>query len=192
MWRRPSSVSIIAALSTCLAGCSLLLHPAASATRSTQMSMDELGELETHFAAPDDIVRQFDPSRLKAGHHVQIVTGVPPETLPQEILSLLSGIAGTVKEVFADRVILVDVVVISARPTQHAVPIAGKLPYFGRLFKNAPVVRREVTPVPGEVAIELSEIRHAKELTDTAFEQVKQYGAERIGVDFDFAAEGEP
>ena len=156
------------------------------------MSMDELGELETHFAAPDDIVRQFDPSRLKAGQHVQIVTGVPPETLPQAILSLLSGIAGTVKEVSADRVILLDVVIISARPTQHTVPIAGKVPYFGRLFKNSSGDRREVTPVPGEVAIELSEILHARELTDTAFEQVKQYDAERIGVDFDFAAEGEP
>lgn len=186
MRRRPSSVSIIAALSTCLAGCSLLLHPAASATRTTQMSMVELEELKTHFAAPDDIVPQFDPSQLKAGQHIQIVTGVPPETLPQEILSLLSGIAGTVKEVSADRVVLQDVVMISTRPTQHAVPIAGKLPYFGRLFKNSSGVRREVTPVPGEVAIELSEILHAKELTNTAFEQVRKYGVERIGVDFDF------
>jgi hypothetical protein len=145
--------------------------------------MEESG---TNFIAPDSIVAHLDLSQIKAGQHLQIWTGSLPEDFLQEVLDLFSGIVGTVKEVSADRVILVDVVVISAKPTQHAVPIAGKLPYFGRLFKNAPVVRREVTPVPGEVAIELSEILHAKELTDTGFADVRKYGFERIGVDFDY------
>ena len=191
MWRIPAGLSIIAALSTYFSGFSLLLHTAESNAPSTQMSMDELKELETHFVAPDSIVPQFDSSQLKAGQHVKIITGIQPETFPQAIeMILFSGIAGTVKEVSADRVVLQDVVMISAKPTQHGVPVASKVPYFGRRFKNTGV-RREVTPVPGEVTIELSEIIDAKELTDAAFEDVRKHGVERIGVDFDFnAAEG--
>jgi len=143
-------------------------------------------ESEAISFAPEFVVSQLDLSQAKAGQHVQIWTGSLPEDSLQELLCPFSGIAGTVKEISSDRVVLQDVVMISARPTQHGVPIAGKLPYFGRLFKNSSGVRREVTPVPGEVAIELSEILYAKELTNTAFEQVRKYGVERIGVDFDF------
>lgn len=182
MWRRPAGLSILTVLSTWFAGCSLVNPP------DTQMSMDELKELEAHFVDSGGIAITPDPSQLKAGQHVKILMGNPPETLSQEIRLLTSGIAGTVKEVSADRVVLQDVVMISSKPTQQGIPIVSKLPFSGRLFTNTGV-RREVTPVPGEVTIELSKILEAKVLTDTAFEDVRKYGAERIGVDFDFSAE---
>ena len=92
------------------------------------------------------------------------------------------------KEISDDRVVLQDVVMIKGRRTQQAVPFVGKVPYFGRRFKNTGVAR-EGTSVPGEVAIELGEILHTQELTDPAFEGIQKHGVERIGVDFDFNVE---
>ena len=191
MWRILTGLSFVAAISTYFAGCSLLLHPAESNAPSTQINMYVREESETASVPPDFMMSHLDLSQLKAGQHVQIWTGSPPEDFLEEILCLFSGIAGTVKEVSADRVVPQDVVMISAKPTQHGVPVASKVPYFGRLFKNTGV-RREVTPVPGEVAIELSEILDAKVLSCKLFAPALKYGAERIGVDFDYSAEGEP
>ncbi len=191
MWRILSGLTFFTAVLICFDGCSLV-QPTDSDVppeQSTQMSMEVLKEIETHFVESSGIAPTPDPSQLKAGQHVKILTGNPPETLSKEIRLLTSGIAGTVKEVSADRVVLQDVVMISSRTTQQVRPIVSKVPFSGRFFANTGVLP-EVTPVPGEVAIELSEILEAKVLTDTAFEQVRTYGVERLGVDFDFAAEG--
>lgn len=150
--------------------------------------MDELREIESLLVEGDATVPKFDPQQLKMGQHVQIIAGSSPETLDQEVLILTSRIAGTVKEVSDDHVVLQDVVMIKEGRTQNAVPVfRSKVPYFRRFFKNTSV-GREVTSVPGEVAIELSEILHARELTDSGFEEVREYGHERIGVDYDFNA----
>ncbi len=194
MWRSLIGLSLLASMTIFIAGCSLVqpLESKVQSEPARQMSMDQLKEIESFFVECETSVPTLDPKELKAGQHIQIIAGSSPNTLNQEVLLLTSRIAGTVKEVSADRVILQDVVMIKEGRTQHAVPVVSKVPYFNRRFKSTGV-RREVTPVPGEVAIELSEILHAKELTDSGFEEVREYGVERIGVDFDFnVAEGRP
>ena len=171
-------------------GCSLV-QPADSKIQPeppTQMSMDELREIESVVFRGDPMVPTLDPKQLQVAQHVQIMTGIPSEDFQQEIEALTSRIAGTVKEITADHVVLQDVVMISQKQTQRAVPVVGKVPYFNQFFKNT-AIGRELTPVPGDVTIELSKILHAKELTDSGFAEVRESGVERIGVDFDFNGE---
>lgn len=174
-----------ATLALWTSGCSLV-QPAelnALPEPSRQMSMDELREIESFLVWGETSGPPLDPKQLKVGQHVQVIAGGSPKTLDQEVQFLTSRIAGTVKEISDDRVVLQDVVMIKQVRSQQAVPVVSKVPYLSRLFKNTGV-GREVTAVPGEVTIELSEILHAKELTDSGFAEVREFGVERIGVDF--------
>ena len=183
-------LTFLVTLAMWTSGCSLV-QPAQSYSHCEHpglMGMEELREIEAVLVESDASVPKLDPSQLQVGQHVRILTGSLPETLHQEVLFLTSGIVGTVKSACSDHIILHNVVVLSERRTQHAVPIAGSLPYFNRLFKHVSI-GREVTPVPGEVTIKHSEIMHARELTDARIEELRQYRVERIGADFDFNVE---
>lgn len=189
MWRNLTALSLIAAVSTCFAGCSLV-QPAELNVRhelTPQTRLEFVKDAEAFLVECETSVPTLDPKQLKVGQHIQILTGGVPVTDFPEFIALPTKVAGTVKVISNGRVVLQDVVMINDRRTQQAVPIVSKVPYVSRLFKNTGV-GREVASVPGEVAIELSEILHAKALTDAEFEDIQKYGVERIGVDFDVKA----
>ena len=155
--------------------------------------MEVLKGMEVFLADSQGRIPKLDPKQLKAGQHVQILTGGVPDTHVPEIMIHSTMIAGTVKVMDGDRVVLQDVVLINEARSQNAVPIVSKVPYVSRRFKSTGPPRRQGISIPGEIALERSKILHACELTGDNFKTIRQNGGEeRIGVDFDLnVADGE-
>ncbi|MDA1231207.1 MAG: hypothetical protein O2856_10570 [Planctomycetota bacterium] len=191
MWRSLTALSLIAVLSTCFAGCSLVqpseLNVRHELTPQTRLKL--VKDAEAFLVECETSVPALDPKQLKAGQHIQILTGGTPMTDFPEFIVLPTKMAGSVKEVGPDRVVLQDVLMVNESRSQQGVPIVSKVPYVSRLFKNTGVGRVS-TAIPGELTIELSRILHASELTAEEFEAMQKNGMpERIGVDFDFNIE---
>ena len=216
MWQKLVGASLIAILTTSVAGCSLvqseksnvqtdpgfgcreLWQPAeesnAQTKRARQPGVQPVATLDFFLVNEQGRMPKIDPQDLKPGQHVQLLTG---ENLSGDFLDEVEmftrSFAGTVKANDGDRLVLQDFVMIQEARSQSGVPIfRSKLPYFNRFFKNTSVGRKGVS-IPGEVALERSKILHACELTDDSFQTMRQNGGyERIGVDFDFnVADGE-
>ena len=207
--------SLIAVLTTWLAGCSLvqtaesnvptepefgcreLWHPEeesnAQTKRGRQPGGHAVANLDVFLVNEQGRLPKIDPKELKPGQHVQLLTG---ENLSGDFLDAVEmftrSFAGTVKANDGDRLVLQDVVMIHEARSQTGIPVLSKVPYVSRLFKSTGVGRKRVS-IPGEVALERSKILHACELTDDNFKAIRQNGGyERIGVDIDFnVADGE-
>lgn len=169
-------------------GCSLV-QPAESKVQpeaARQMSMDELREIESFFVTGETSASALNPKQLNVGQHVQIViSGGSDNEFPYSVAAP-TKVAGTVKEVNADHVVLQDLMMVKTGRSQQGVPVVNKMPYFSRRFKNTSVGRVS-TAVPGALTIELSSILHASEVSDVEFEAMqKNAQPERIGVDYDF------
>lgn len=191
MWRSHTALSFIAALSTYFAGCSLVQPTELNVGQelTPQTRLQHVKDAEAFLIECETSLPTLDPKLLKAGQHIQILTGGTPVTDFPEFIVLPTKVAGSVKEVGPDRVVLQEVVMVNESRTQQGVPIVSKVPYVSRLFKNTGVGRVS-TAIPGELTIELSRILHACELTEVEFEAMQKNGeSERIGVDFDFNIE---
>ncbi len=210
MWRHVGKLSLMASLASCGSGCSLV-QPAESNVQTEpgrqrvfgcrelghltvesnvqtepgrQQTLEALKEMEVFLQGS---VPKLDPQQLKAGQHIQILTGGVPHTRIPEIMIHSTMIAGTVKVMDGDRLVLQDDVMIKEGRSKRNKSFTSRIPYVSRWGKSTGI-GRESTAVPGEVAIKLSEILNASELTDVEFEAVRKNGGgyERIGVDFDF------
>lgn len=180
-------LTFLMTLATWTSGCSLV-QPAESKVQpepALQMSMDELRELQSFLIQGETSVPTLDPKQFHVGQHVHMIAGDSPTTLDQEIRLLTSSIAGTVKEVSTDRVVLQDLMMVKTGRSQ-GVPVVSKVPYISRLFRNSGVGRVS-TAVPGELTIEMSSILHSSELSEVEFDAMqKNAQSQRIGVDYDF------
>jgi hypothetical protein len=186
MWRSLTSLSFIAIMSTCFAGCSLVQseesHVKQELSPPTRLEFPK--NIEAFFAESEASVPKLDPQQLNAGQHIRILTGGVPLTDFPEFIALPTEVVGTVKVVDSDRLVLQDVVMINEARSHSGVPILSKVPFTSRLFKNTSVGRSS-TAVPGEVTLDLSKILHASELTEGEFAAMQKHGRpERIGVDF--------
>ncbi len=104
--------------------------------------------------------------------------------IPSSIRIYSDRIAGTVKAVDDDHVVLQDVVMITEHRKQSGTPIFNKVPYASRLFRRTGIARVGKR-VPGDVTIEKSRILNAVELTQEEFSNLPiEAGFERLGVDF--------
>lgn len=135
----------------------------------------------------------LDLQQLGPGQHIKVVARENTDAdVPASITIYSSSFAGTVKAVEEHCIVLQDVVMITEHRSASGVPIVSKVPYVSRLFRNAGIAlagRR----IPGDVTFEKSRIMHAVELSDEEFKNLPiTESFERMGVDFDFAAEGEP
>ena len=189
MWKKPVSRAFVAVLTTCVAGCSLLQTEESNveAEPRQQTSMEVLKDVEVFLRDSQGRMQKLDPKQLKAGQHIQILTGGVPNTHVPEIMMHATMIAGTVKLMDGDRVVLQDVVMIKESRSKPNSSFGSRIPYVSRWGRSTGIGRVS-TAVPGEVAIKLSEILNASELTDVEFDAVRKNGGgfERIGVDFDF------
>jgi hypothetical protein len=192
MWQNLFGASLIAALTTCVAGCSLV-QPAAQSVSNADYRPQPGGQPEMTFDVilfnEQGPLPKIDPQDLQPGQHVRLITGETPSCddrdIHAEVLMFSRSFAGTVKANDSERLVLQDVVLIN-EARQTGVPVVSRVPYFSRLFKNTSVARPGVS-IPGEVALERSKILHACQLTDDSFKNIRQNGGyERIGVDFDF------
>ena len=183
---------VVAVLTTCFAGCSLLQPPdtAVSTEDRLQPFGQEVGYMEVFIVNEQGRMPKIDPGELKPGQHVRLITGEGcdnPDFL-DEVSMMSRSFAGTVKsnDGNGNRLVLQDVVMINEARSQTGVPVISKVPYVSRLFKNTGVGRQGIS-IPGEVALERSGILYACQLTDDKFKTIRQNGGEeRIGVDFDF------
>ncbi|HQZ66766.1 MAG TPA: hypothetical protein PLY87_16855 [Planctomycetaceae bacterium] len=151
-----------------------------------KLDMRELNQIEAHFFHEGVAMGELDPQQLQPGQHVEILSGSTPKDSGDPILIHKTIMAGTVKEVVGDQIVLSDVVLVNEARKQQGVPIVNKVPYFSRRFKNTGIARSG-THIPGEVTIEKSKILEAHELTKEALASLSGTGGyERIGVDFDF------
>ncbi len=216
MWQKLVGASLIAILTTSVAGCSLvqsvesnvqteprfgcreLWHPPEVSNAQTEPGRQQGGHavanMDVFLVNEQGRVPKIDPQELIPGQHVQLLTG---ENLSGDFLDEVEmftrSFAGRVKANDGDRLVLQDVVMINEARSMTGVPIfRSKLPYFNRFFKNTNVAPQGVS-IPGEVHLDRSKILHACELTDDSFKTIRQNGGhERIGVDFDFnVADGE-
>ena len=193
MWQKLVGRALVAVLTTLVAGCSLV-QPAARSDASTahrlrpDLNLDTVKRLEVNLRNAYGELEKIDPQQLKSGQHVQLLTGKQPNRDYSEGLAISSTmIAGTVKVIDGDSVVLCDAIMIEERRIPNGVPIVQKVPYFNRLFKNSGTGRIAAALIPGEVTIERSDILQASELTEDSFQSIRQNGRhERIGVDFDF------
>lgn len=192
MWRHVGGLSLLAFLTSCGSGCSLVQPPdsVVSTEDRLQPGVQPVATLEVFLCNEQGPLPKIDPQELKPGQHVRLITGETPNCderdIDEEVLMFSRSFAGTVKANDGERLVLQDVVMINEARSQSGVPIVSKVPYFSRLFKNTSVGRQGVS-IPGEVALERSKILHACQLTDDSFKAIRQNGGEeRIGVDFDF------
>ena len=191
MWQQFCGLMFSATVAIFAAGCSLVqpVESKVQPERARQMSMAQLKEMESFFVKCETSLPTLDPKQLKAGQHIQVLTGGMPDNEFPDSVALPTRVAGTVKVVTADHVVLQDVMMIREGRSQNGVPVVSKVPYFSRYFKNTGVGRAS-TAVPGELAIELSSILHAGELSEFEFDAMqKNRQPQRIGVDFDFNVE---
>ena len=188
MWRRFTSLSFIAILSICCSGCTLV-QPTESKVQpelSRQMSMDELREIESFFVMGETSVPTLDPMQLQVGQHVQImISGGSDNEFPNSVAAP-TKVAGTVKEVNADHVVLQDLLMVKESRLKPSSSFTTKIPYVSRWGRNSGVGRVS-TAVPGELTIEMSSILHSSKLSEVEFDAMqKNAQSQRIGVDYDF------
>lgn len=175
-----------ATLATWTSGCSLV-QPVESKVQpepSRQMSMDELREIESFFVTGE--TSALNPKQLNVGQHVQImISGGTDNEFPNSVAAP-TKVAGTVKEVNADHVVLQDLMMVKESRSKPSSSFTTKIPYVSRWGRNSGVGRVS-TAVPGELTIEMSSILHAGEVADVEFEAMQENAQpERIGVDFDY------
>ena len=186
MWRTFAIRISLMLLTTSLHGCALIqsnTEPEKEVEDSPQFSMQDLHALESTLFTP---VTMLDPHRIQSGQIVRVVTGQNKVDADSIMVIESAMMAGRVKEVLGERIVLSDVIVINEQRAEHGVPIVNKLPYFSRLFKNTGIAYSG-TSIPGEVTIDKSEILNARELTEAEFHDFPRTGGyERIGIDFDF------
>lgn len=186
MWRTLTIRVSLTLLIIPLHGCALIQSDTDSAKQvedAPQLSMQDLHALESTFFTP---VTTLDPHRIQPGQIVRVVTGQNQIDADSILVIESAMMAGRVKEVLGERIVLSDVIVINQHRTEQAVPIVSKVPYVSRLFKNTGVAYSG-TSIPGEVTISKSEILNAQELTETEFQNFPRAdGYGRIGIDFDF------
>lgn len=179
-----------ATLATWTSGCSLV-QPVASRTllEPARPSIEQLSEMESYLVTCETSVPTLDPKQLNVGQHVQImIGGMSDDEFPYSV-AIPTKVAGTVKEVNADHVVLQDVMMIKTGRSQQGVPVVSKVPYISRYFKNTGIARVS-TAIPGALTIELSSILHTGEVSDVEFDAMQKNGKpQRIGVDFDFSVE---
>jgi hypothetical protein len=141
--------------------------------------------------------RPLDANDLKPGQHVQLVTTISGDERqsphlvnepgqPYLELQRTTLIAGTIRSVDQQELVLTDVVTVSTR--NMAVPkFSSKLPYLGRLYKNSNSMTPSTSAVPGEVRLNQASILDAAEISDSDWVMYQRGSVtERIGVDFDF------
>ena len=195
MWRNLTGLSLMAVVSIFVAGCSLVQRAESSAIAEyqPQTGITPMPVLEMSLHDAKGQLPKLDPHQMKTGQHVMMLAGGRPDSFLDEVSMLTKPIVGTVKQFDGDRVVLQDVVMISESRSSSGVPIVNHVPYFNRFFKNTGVART-ITPIPGEVTIELSKIHCVSELMEDRFLAAQKNGGyERIGVDFDFnVVDGEP
>jgi hypothetical protein len=172
-----------------MAGCSLFAFPVAKHPPQTQsmMSLEDMEEIEDAFQG-DSTVPKIDLKSIRVGQHLQILGTRKPAAPFPDLMASVFKVAGTVRQMGTDSVVLQDAVIISHEMTVTGTPVVSKVPHFGRLFSNTGT-RRSVTAVPGEVLIDRAGILSARELTEEEFESVRKHGELRIGVDYDAAEE---
>ncbi len=95
-------------------------------------------------------------------------------------------LAGRIVSVDDNSIVLADAVTIE-EPSARSVGIrtGGKNPFKSRLFKNAAVLVQPVS-IPGEVHIELRNIKVIESIDAETWPSIRQAHFERIGIDFDF------
>jgi hypothetical protein len=190
MWPRSVSLPIWTTIAMSMVGCSLIAFPVAKHPPQTRsmMSMQDLADLEECFIGSQDstTVPKPDLESIRVGQHLQILGSRKPTAQFPDLMASVFKVAGTVKQMGTDGVVLQDAVIISHESTVTGTSVVSKVPHFGRLFSNTGT-RRSVTAVPGEVLIECASILAARELTAEAFESVREHGEIRIGVDYDAA-----
>ena len=150
-----------------------------------ELNMRDLNQIEAHFFHEGVAMGELDPQQLQPGQHVEIMSGSIPKDSGNPVLIHKTIMAGTVKKVVGDQIVLSDAVLVTEVRLQGT-PIVNKVPYFSRLFKNTGIARSG-THIPGDVTIEKSKILDVHELTKEGLTSLSGTGGyERIGVDFDF------
>ena len=192
MWRTFVVVALISLVTTSINGCAMIQPGAepdrhdASKSSPDQQVLNNL-EAEVFLLASTGSREKLDLQQLNPGQHVQLITGSKRSASSGDALILDSAVmAGTVKELVGDSVVLSDLILFNEYRSTTSTPILRKVPYLSRLFQNTFVARTR-TPIPGEITIEKSEILHANDLTEAEFLAFpKTGGHERIGIDLDF------
>jgi hypothetical protein len=186
MWPQLCGLTFLVTLATWISGCALV-QPAESKVQpepARQMSMDELREIESFFVTGE--TSAINPKQLNVGQHVQImISGGSDNEFPNSVAAP-TKVAGTVKEVNADHVVLQDLLMVKESRLKPSSSFTTKIPYVSRWGRNSGVGRVS-TAVPGELTIEMSSILHVGEVADVEFDAMqKNAQSQRIGVDYDF------
>jgi len=149
--------------------------------------MEDLREIEGHFQQPN-----FSPSliaKLKPGQHVCLLTHSIVSRTPNSVRRSIEQVAGTIVSVDEDVLVLKNAVKLTEGRTMTGTPIASKIPYVSRLFKNSGVGRTTIS-IPGEVSIVRTKIQGIGNLTADDLAGLHQTSdSMKMGVDFDYQAE---
>lgn len=195
-------------LRSSLAGMFLVIPAGCSMLVSTSSGRPGAPILEIHDSSQSvEVVHRLDAgetpatasleiSELKPGQHVRLVTIVSSDVPSGGEFSTESCdacvmshrttvIAGTIRSVDQEGLVLTDVVALSNRNV--AVPMISKVPYLSRLYKNSYDLVISSSAVPGEVRLNRRAILHIAEIGNADWAMYQQgHVVERIGVDFDF------
>ena len=95
-------------------------------------------------------------------------------------------LAGRIVSVDDNSIVLADAVAIE-EPSARTVGMAtdGKNPFARRMFKNSGILVQPVS-IPGEVHIELRNVKVIESIDAATWPSVREAHFERIGIDFNF------
>ena len=96
------------------------------------------------------------------------------------------SVAGRIVSVDDNSIVLADAVAIDgASAMSVGIPTGGKNPFSSRMFKNSGILVQPVS-IPGEVHIELRNVKLIESIDAATWPSVSQAHFERIGIDFNF------
>jgi hypothetical protein len=181
---RIASLSItLLAISGCAGLASSGTISSSSSSEAVVCDLATLHRIESGFCVIDPSDLQIQPENLYAGQQVRLITSA---TTIAEIKDggrvETTEYVGTIDAIDANNVVLRDASLVTSAKVVRATPIVSRVPYLGRMFRNASVAK-ETHPLPHGITIPRSKVILA--LGEGSEIETR----ERMGVDFDFSSD---
>ncbi|MCA9009982.1 MAG: hypothetical protein KDB01_09565 [Planctomycetaceae bacterium] len=152
-----------------------------SSSEATVCDMATIHRIESGFCVIDPSDLQIQPEDLHAGQQVRLITSASTIAEIKDGGSVeTTEYVGTIDAIDANNIMLRDASLVTSAKVVRATPIVSRVPYLGRMFRNASVAQ-ETHALPHGTTIPRSKVMAA--LGEGS--EIR----ERIGVDFDFSSD---